>query len=323
MTAPVVGAGHVGRYFTVVSALPASVFVLYVYLIAGTDPWSGSMNWSALADFHAESLVIAGIAALVLALALNPLQLTLIQLLEGYWGHSRFAVELALIRRLHHERRHAELTARTGAPDTSLGPVQRLRTIIAAQESQRALASYPKNPHHFLPTRLGNVLRTYETSIGAPYKLDPLVVVPRLAMVAGDRELDYVRDQRTQMELAIRTCLLAAVAVPVTVVLLWNQGLWLLLAVLPYAVTYLTYRGTVAIAHEYGMSLAVLIDMARFDLYRRQWLPDPKNTEDERLVNERLMDLFRFLPNASVPYEKPTSPSESEPTTPPSVPSEE
>jgi hypothetical protein len=77
------GAGRVGRYFTVVSALPAAVFLSYVYLLAKTGAWSGPVNWSAFADVNLADVAVLGIGAFVLALALNPLQFVLIQLFEG------------------------------------------------------------------------------------------------------------------------------------------------------------------------------------------------------------------------------------------------
>lgn len=310
MTTNILGSGQVGRYFTVVSVLPSAVLVFYIYLLAGTDPWSGPLQWSALADFQSQNLVITGIAALVLALALNPLQFTLIQLMEGYWGNSRLAVRFATIRTIYHQRRAAALDGRAladGAPEA--GVVERTRVSIDAAESERLFASYPVEPRDFLPTRLGNVLRRYETTVGKPYRLDPLLAIPRLAMVGGERELGYVRDQRVQLELAIRTALLAGVAVVATVVLLWRQGLWLLLAVVPYGVGFLAYRGAVAVAHEYGMSLAVLTEFGRFDLYQRLHLPHPPDSAAERAANEKLMRMFGFAAE-TLRYKEPPTPED-------------
>ncbi|HEV8558374.1 MAG TPA: hypothetical protein VGR06_18540 [Actinophytocola sp.] len=308
MTTNLLGSGQVGRYFTVVSVLPSAVLVLYIYLLAGTDPWSGPLQWSELADFRAQNLVITGIAVMVLALALNPLQFTLIQLMEGYWGNSRLAVQFATIRTIYHQRRAAELDGRALADDApGAGMVERTRATIDATESERLFASYPVEQRDFLPTRLGNVLRRYETTVGKPYGLDPLLSIPRLAMVVGQRELGYVRDQRVQLELAIRTALLAGAAVVATVVLLWRQGLWMLLAAVPYGVAFLAYRGAVAIAHEYGTSLAVLTEFGRFDLYRRLHLPHPPDTSAEREVNEKLMRMFDFA-DETLRYQEPPAP---------------
>ena len=78
------GAGKIGRYFTIVSALPSTVFVCYLYLLVKATNWFGPVDWSQVSDFQPQDLAILGVAALVLALALNPLQFPLVQMFEGY-----------------------------------------------------------------------------------------------------------------------------------------------------------------------------------------------------------------------------------------------
>lgn len=313
------GAGKIGRYFTVVSALPAAVFVSYMYLLLQTGALTGPVRWSALAQFHPEHLVVLGIAALVLALALNPLQFTLIQLVEGYWGTSALARELMVVRTMHHRRRRQKLSARQSAATMAVADlkqlqlsnqvleIERLRQVIIAAEAQRLRGSYPEGPDEVLPTRLGNVLRRYETGAGRRYGVDPLVAVPRLAMVADDRELSYVENQRVQLELAIRTASLAFAASIITVLVMSRHGLWIGLALAPYAVACLTYRGAVAVAHEYGTSLAVLIDLSRFALYDRMRIPSPPDSAVETLDNAALMNVFRFAGGPPLRYTRSSS----------------
>ncbi|GAA2704457.1 hypothetical protein [Actinoplanes palleronii] len=321
------GAGRIGRYFSVVSALPATVFVSYLYLLFRTGAPTEPVDWSKATDFDPAGLAALGIGALVLALALNPLQFPLIQLFEGYWGSSRLAVELALIRTIHHRQRRRTLIRRHGKARPGLtgrDPRRRysaspdeIRAGMTADEIQRELAAYPEpDLGRELPTRLGNVLRRYEDAIARPYGLDPLVTVPRLVMVAGQPEIDYVQNQRVQMELALRTSFLALLATLVTVVVMSSNGAWLLLAAAPYSVAYLSYRGAVALAHEYGMSLAVLTDLGRFALYERLHLPHPPNTLAERQLNRSLMELFRMNDSAWLTYERPESPAAGTPAPP-------
>ncbi|WP_433320191.1 hypothetical protein [Micromonospora chersina] len=322
------GAGKVGRYFTVVSALPAAVFVSYVYLLLRAGAPAKPMDWSRVAQFHPEQLAVVVLITLVLALAINPMQFPLIQLFEGYWGTSALAVELALIRTAHHRRRRQALLQRHQAAspaDENViyqrmqndAPLSNLRAGIIADEAQRQLTGYP-GPElgRELPTRLGNVLRRYEDAIARPYGLDPLVSVPRLAMVANEREVDYVQNQRVQLELALRTAFFALLATPLTVGLMCRNGMWLLLAAAPYAVAFFAYRGAVALAHEYGVSLSVLTDLSRFTLYERLRLPEPVNTLDERDNNRAVMALFRMNDNTSVTYRSVPSPTDSPPQQP-------
>lgn len=313
------GASRIGRYFTVVSALPAAVFVAYVYLLVKSGAWAGPVDWRL--SVNLADVAILGVASFMLALTLNPLQFALIQLFEGYWGTSAPAEHLAVARIAYHQHRKRSLYERTrkatDLPQPDDDPTESLRKQIRRDESLRAYRSYPDRERDILPTRLGNVLRQYETSIGRQYGLDLLTVVPRLAMVAGEREIAYVTNQRIQLELALRTSLLALIAAPTTLVFMSRHGPWLLLALIPYAIAYLAYRGAVAVAHEYGASLAVLVDLGRFTLYRRVGVVDPGTIDDERRANRDLMRLFRSEHNAErIVYRPSSEPVPTEPTVP-------
>ena len=97
-----------------------------------------------------------------------------------------------------------------------------------------------------------------------------------------------------QMDLAVRTSVLAMVAALITVVVMWRHSAWLLVAIIPYAISYGAYRGAVTVAHEYGTALSVLIELTRFNLYERLRLPLPKTLDEERDANESLMRAFRL-----------------------------
>lgn len=272
--------------------MPAGVFVLYAYLLVRSGAWSGTVDLAAAVDFRVQDIVPVGLTAIMLALTLNPLQMGIIRFFEGYWGTSPLAIRLAHIRTLHHRRRIAELAGVDLV--RSMDESEEVLNRVRFGESQRALAGYPSELEMILPTRLGNVLRRYETAIGTPYGLNVLTSIPRLGMVASEREVAYVDNQRTQLELATRTSFLALAAVLVTLVLTWRDGPWMLFALLPYTVAFLAYRGSVTIAHEYGTSMAVMVDLSRFTLYERMRLKLPETTEDERATNRRLSEFFEF-----------------------------
>jgi hypothetical protein len=164
-----------------------------------------------------------------------------------------------------------------------------------------------------LPTRLGNVLRRYEMSAGTPFGIELIPCVPRLGRVGADRELQYVENQRTQLELAVRIAVLGGVAAVVTVVVMWQQGFWMLIALGPYGLAYLSYRGSIVAAHEYGTALSVLIELNRFTLYERLHLKLPANLREEKNLNRTLMTLLRSGQVPLLDYTHPT-PATAEPT---------
>jgi hypothetical protein len=302
------GVTSIGRYFTVVSALPSAAFTSYVYLLFKTGAWSGDVNWTAaVTQFDIGSAAFLVVASFVIALALHPLQFTLTQLLEGYWGLGPGFRQVALLRILHHRRRYqflkdrgtyaASVLDKLGTRQKPNHPDAAIQAVAAAllnSESRRLRVSYPEQLQDIRPTRLGNVLRRYEIAVGSTYGLDAVSTAPRAAVVARSPEVDYLQSQRMQMDLAVRTSVLAMMAALITVVVMWRHNVWLLVALIPYTISYGSYRGAVTVAHEYGTALSVLIELTRFNLYERLRLPLPKTLDEERDTNESLMRAFRL-----------------------------
>jgi len=92
------GAGSIGRYFTVVSLVPSTVFVAYVVLLIKTGAWSGEnvQFADAIGGLEIADALVASVAALLFALVVHPLGFALIQMYEGYWGTSRLPACLAV-----------------------------------------------------------------------------------------------------------------------------------------------------------------------------------------------------------------------------------
>lgn len=309
------GALAIGRYFVVVSLVPSTVFVAYLTLLVRSGAWGSSAVrfGDAVAHVSARDLAESGIASLLIALTLHPLQFALIQAFEGFWGSSRLATWLALRNVLRHRRRADALHSRALEEDINARPAavwadkrepayaarpdagtSQIRSLLSSGEAWREYNSYPHELDRVMPTRLGNILRRYEVLAGAQYGLESIASVPLLLQVADARDVAYVQNQRMQMELALRTSLLGLAASGTTLAFMWKHGLWLLLALVPYAVAFAAYRGAVVIAHEYGTSLAVLIALNRFTLYDRLHLPLPDDIEDERRNNRLLINVLRL-----------------------------
>ena len=136
-----------------------------------------------------------------------------------------------------------------------------------------------------MPTRLGNVLRHHERTAGAAYELDAVIAMPFLVSVATPADVDYLDDQRSQLDLAARMVIVSLTATVLTVAFLARHGLWLLVALGPYAGTYLSYRGAIVAAAEYGSALRVVLTLNRFALYERLELKRPTGSSAERSRN--------------------------------------
>jgi hypothetical protein len=170
-----------------------------------------------------------------------------------------------------------------------------------------------------MPTRLGNALRKYERQAGAQYGLDAVSVIQHISFVAPAERLAYIDDQQQLLDLSVRMTATSIVATVIAITALWRHGPWLLLALVPYGVAYLSYRGAVVVAHDYGAALAAMIDLDRFALYDALRLPRPKNTAAERRKNAKLMRLLTHKnPEIVLRYTYPDAPAvtEKQPTAP-------
>jgi hypothetical protein len=319
VTSVVSGSGKaVGRYFSVVSVFPSILLAVYIFLLASSGSWRHNPNWHdaftavrGLGFVGAALLALAGVA---FALVLHPLQFSMVQLLEGYWGVGRLAQRIRVSRIRRHLRRRLWLNEAGARSDSSLSrpkpdqldqvawQAMRMEWASRRDEVERSELGYPKALDHIMPTRLGNVLR-YEVLTGAPYGLDAPTVLPSLALVADPVHLDYLNDQRSGLDLAVRTSMTSAIACLATLAFLWHSGLWLLIALIPYGITYAAYRGSVVAAHSYGIAMAAVIALNRFALYEHMHMQRPSSTHAERTMNDTLMDLLRdYSVDASLVY---------------------
>jgi hypothetical protein len=308
----------IGRYFSVISVIPSSLYVAFVYLLIASGSWNHSPNWSA-AFTSFEHISIGGIGALVflsvaLGLVIHPVQFALVQLLEGYWGTSPLLQRIRVRRVLHYQRLCRELRSQRVDAVKQLktlakasGAVSADRALLISQRAEALRISdyFPRSTDDIMPTRLGNMLRRYESQAGRQFGLDALQAVPHLLAIAPESHVEYVSDQRSQLDLAVRVTFMSAAASATAVLFLWPHGLWILVAAIPYALSYLAYRGAVVAGGHYGAALDMLINLDRFALYEQLRLPRPVDTAAERLGNEQMQRLFSYSPLEVIGYEHP------------------
>jgi len=304
----------VGRYFSVVSAIPSGVLVAWLVLLVGSGAWSGPPDPQAALRVFVDVGVAGGIglvlAALFLGVVMHPMQYAFVQFLEGYWGDGLVGRRFRTLRSGAHFRRIRALRGRSGELTTQIN-LKRVELAAASAPRKRAIADeiarlrsdrgelerltldYPMEPEAFMPTRLGNVLRHYEWAVGRGYGIEPVWVTPYVMSVAAATDVEYLDDQRSQLDLAARMTIVSFMATALTVLFLARHGLWLLIAIVPYVSGYVSYRGSVVAAAEYGRALGVVITLNRFALYERLQLMRPADVAAERVQNEDLMYFLR------------------------------
>lgn len=319
----------IGRYFSLVSALPSAMLVAWTVLIVESGAWSGRPDAQAALRGFAE-LGIGGAAGLVLVsivlgVVLHPVQFAFVQFLEGYWGVSRLARRLRYLRIRHYWDRLEGLRAEAGRIEEQISELKERRRwatdtaksrilldlYAVQQEIDRVTAMVPaSNPGAVMPTRLGNVLRYYEWNVGKAYGVNTVTTVPFLSRTAAAGDMDYVNDQRSQLDLAARMVIVSFIATGLGAVFLARHGLWLLVALVPYTAAYIAYRGAVVAAGEYGRALGVLVTLNRFELYDRLRLEPLADTNEERRRNVELMQFLehKAVVTRSLKYREETPP---------------
>lgn len=314
-------ANSIGRYFSVVSFIPSSLYVLFVYLLVASGSWNNRPDWNH-AFMSLGHLGVSGIALLVflgigLGIFIHPIQFAIVQFFEGYWGTQSIPQAIRYQRIVRYQRLCEGLDRDVDSisdkfidwEEARFSPTLSIRAPYRSKgdEATRVRGKFPADLDEVMPTRLGNVLRRAESLAGSQYGLKALQAVPHLLLIAPANHVDYVNDQRSQLDLAVRMTFISVVAAITTIIFLWPWGAWVLIALIPYALAYLSYRGSVVAAGHYGASLETLINLNRFALYQQLHMQLPASTDEEKGINAKLVDLLEYVPKTTIDYEHPVT----------------
>lgn len=309
----------IGRYFGVVSMVPSVILTAWVYLLLLLKPWAQQPDITGIVSFNLVSswgqVIALLVGAVGFAVVTHPVQLLIIQALEGYWGTSSVARAWATRRTMSHlrardrlersavsaENRAKQLQQRHGMSEGDLLADDSLNTEEASQilhdlvtisSMSGALDRYPSQLSQFMPTRLGNVLRKYEMDAGSAVGLSVITWAAHIGMVADPAHTAHVDDQRQQLDLAAKMTSVGLLCTVLTLCAMWPHGLWCLLAIIPFGASWLSYQGAIAAADSYGQAFSAWLHLNRFALYERLGLPKPRNSIEERELTDMLNVLY-------------------------------
>ena len=98
----------IGRYFSVVSVVPSSLYVAFVYLLVASDGSRHSPDWSdgfrSLAHLGFEGIAMLAFLSIGLGVVMHPIQFAVVQFFEGYWGTASLVQNIRSQRILHYQR---------------------------------------------------------------------------------------------------------------------------------------------------------------------------------------------------------------------------
>jgi hypothetical protein len=187
--------------------------------------------------------------------------------------------------------------------EATTGTFRYFRALADQADAVRVIESYPDELDDILPTRLGNLLHKYESRAGQSYGINILGRATHLMLTAPPNHVEYINDQRSALDLAARLCASGIIATVATVTLMWPWDVWLFLALVPYTIAYVSYRGSLVAARHYGSALAALVDLNRFRMYEAMHLHLPTDTAGERALNSSITALDEGDEGENVAYD--------------------
>lgn len=293
-----------------VSLLPTGLlaFVTWAFVRAGS--FTGKSDWNVVVSsiLHANVAILflfVG-AVILLAVILQPFQVGMVRLLEGYSQAWPIIVRMESIFTEHHQSRINKLRERTVdeiiLADNVTDPLDRrlharrdyLAKSAAKARAERLLSRYPFDGDcELLPTALGNALRTGETTAGERYGLDTLSSWLRIYPNLSVRLTASADSARDALDACVNLCvtffLLSIVSGAASY---HNPGaLWIpALALLMMA---LAYAGAISAAVSYNEILRTAYDLHRFDMVKALHYKLPITEDEERKLFEGLSSLFQ------------------------------
>src|SRR6266567_1544345 len=274
-----------GDRFSIVSAFPAALVVLEIFILVQSGAFSGRPDVHRLfvqsKHLGAGSVLLLALSVFVLALLLRPFQLSLVRLLEGYWGASRaarFINELVTRPRrrwfttqLQRSKKGQGLKAPALASGQRLEDHDRALREFRKQRRRRAKADavrlrYPRTADRVLPTALGNALRSFEDTAGQRYGLETIPAFRRLHPLMSDPLGRTYAANRLQLDSAASLCVAFVVMTLVAIPPLAGDGWWQTLPFGTALLAWITYRGAIASALLMGRNVTTAFDLHRHDL---------------------------------------------------------
>ncbi len=178
-------ANSIGRYFSVVSFIPSSLYILFAYLLVASGSWDHPPDWShafvSLAHLGVEGVVLLTFLGVGLGIFIHPIQFAIVQFFEGYWGTWSISQAIRYRRILYYQwlcgKLNDEIVKAMNNPDPGEGAdaetADRVRASIRSRwdEADRIRSMFPESFDEFMPTRLGNVLRRAESLAGSSTEL--------------------------------------------------------------------------------------------------------------------------------------------------------
>ena len=285
------------------------LFNSFFYPITIINDWWSYVECIAMNQTNCQtgvnlSLIFLSIILItVIAYLLQIFNRIIIQFFEGYWRGKPwvwlwdFFIEHQirkwddLVEKLHDGYKRADIQKKN----------QDARFLAMDYEDLHLL--FPTKPKEFLPTKLGNILRSAEMYSEERYGMSCAFWWPRLWPLLSENLKSEIEDSLTPMiSLLNLASLLPFVALcGIFIPLLRKQFLLqgtsfadLLFAgsflIILLVIFWILYEVASTQAVSYGMTIRAAVDLYRFELFKSLHIEYPKNSIEERIIWTNLQD---------------------------------
>jgi hypothetical protein len=295
--------GVFGRAMIIGALLPATLFVLFVYLVLMPMlPW----EWAFVARLEAiaPEWKIAGVAVLAVILAglLDVLNIPIVRFYEGYpWGDGllgRFLTKQQAKRyTAAQKRRNDALELRKQLRNNEKERIGKL-DAVHGDVLREEMEIYPLE-HLLLPTRLGNIIRSFETYPYRQYRIAGVALWPRFYSRLSAAHMKEVEEARTSFNVTIHLSFLSLLAMllilaagcvyPIPFASWALAKAWGGLLVAAGALAWLFYLSSLYTAGQWGHVVRAAFDLHRHEVLRDFGIsPLPRDLESERSIWDRV-----------------------------------
>jgi len=159
----------------------------------------------------------------------------------------------------------------------------------------------PKQREQVMPTRLGNILKNLELYPKQRYKIDAVLIWPRLYQLLPESLLQSIAEAKSSLDLMLVISWLGGLFAFVSGIYLLIVGAaWWLFLVCFWGglfVAWLAYQGALASAILYAHQIKTAFDLYRHELLKQMRWQLPTDLEDEKKTWDTLCQfLYRNLP---------------------------
>ncbi|MFC0541095.1 hypothetical protein [Kutzneria chonburiensis] len=324
------GSATFGRLLMTV-LIPNALPVFFLWTLLRAHSFTGNSDWSAVLPSTTASdafaILLALVAIAVLAAILQPFQVRVVRLLEGYWSGWAPTARLAPVFIEFQRRRLHRLLERESELNEELEPGPPVRGLAeqaaALRDSVRRrseldrvkqrILRYPEAPVEgihdqdsgldpddwdrpnatpLLPTALGNALRTGEISAGERYRLNTIASWPRLYPQLSPKFAEVCDAARDAVDTAANLTVSFFLVAVLGVAGLYREPVNYWIPALALILMCLCYTGSIAAATRFNTCLHVAYDLHRFDMLKALHYKLPRTRKEESTTFEALSDFL-------------------------------